>query len=63
MRNPNKINWNAETWQQYIDEAIETAKNLKTLGALEASERWEGLAIERDKEFKSFTKPKIPYQE
>lgn len=62
MRNPNKINWNAEIWQQYIEEAVETTKNLKSLGALEAAERWNGLAIQRDNEYKNFVKPKILYQ-
>jgi hypothetical protein len=63
MRNPNKISWTSEVWKQYIEEALETAKNLKTLGALEAAERWDGLAIQRDNEYKNFVKPKIPYQE
>jgi hypothetical protein len=33
MRSPNKINWTSEVWQQYIDEGLEVAKNLKKLGS------------------------------
>jgi hypothetical protein len=63
MRSPNKINWTSEVWQQYIEEALETAKTLRKLGALEAAARWDELAISRDLEHSKFVKPKIPYQE
>lgn len=61
MRNPNKINWNAETWQQYIGEALETAENLRKLGAKNSAPAWDEIAIERDSEHKRFIKPTIPY--
>lgn len=62
MRNPNKANWNQETWLQYINEASETARNLEKLGATSIVGRWKQVTIDRENEYKSFVKPSIPYQ-
>lgn len=62
MRNPNKANWNQETWEQYINEASETAGNLEKLGANSIVGRWKQVTIDRENEYKKFVKPSIPYQ-
>lgn len=62
MRNPNKANWNQETWEQYINEASETASLLEKLGAKSIVKRWQDIAIDRENEYKRFVKPSILYQ-
>lgn len=63
MRNPNKINWTSEVWQQYIEEALETAKGMKKLGCCaESVDAWLKIAEQRELEYKNLKKPQILYQ-
>lgn len=63
MRSANKANWSHAIWQDYINEASETSRNLETLGAKENAKYWQELAVTREEEFKKFVKPAIPYQD
>lgn len=63
MRPASKANWNKIIWEEYVNEAHETSKNLEKLGAKESAAYWQGLAVTREAEFKKAVIPTIPYQD